>query len=362
LLGLILVVASWAGEAQPAARLTLAPPNGTLPAEFSSLSWVRELADGRIIITDGKDDRLVLADFRTGRVEAISHKGQGPGEYMRALPVWSIGGDSSLLMDSPRRWLLFDGARVVATLAPDAPALAAARGLPRGVDTVGHVYSAAFIPGQGRPIGDSTALLRVARGTAKVDTLTRLKALVPRATSRPDARGFFTFAMPTLDMADEAVSFPDGWLAVVRARPYRVEWRSPEGRWQLGAPLPLPVIRMDDREKHAYVDRMSKATAKPPTPIDSIPDWPATVPPYRSPVTIIASPEGRVVVPRLPSADHPETRYDLVNRRGVLDGVLVLPPNQRLLGFGARSVYTAVIDDDGIERLQRHPWPSGPVK
>ena len=57
------------------------------------------------------------------------------------------------------------------------------------------------------------------------------------------------------------------------------------------------------------------------------------------------------------SADHPETRYDIVNRRGVLDGQLTMPSNERIVSIGATSVYVAVIDDDGIQRLRRHPWP-----
>jgi hypothetical protein len=52
----------------------------------------------------------------------------------------------------------------------------------------------------------------------------------------------------------------------------------------------------------------------------------------------------------------PETRYDIVNRRGVLDGQLVLAPNEHIVGFGATSMYVAVSNDDGIQHLERHPW------
>ena len=207
-------------------RLVLAPANATLAEEFSNLTWARELKDGRLIVTDGRDGRIVVADLRTGKVEPISRKGEGPGEYPRALPVWSIGGDSSAMIDGPRRWLVFDVDRVTATLAQDLPAVAAAKGTPRGADTLGHVFTAAFVPGQGRPIGDSTALLRVSRSTGRADTLAMLKALLPRQTSQPDAKGFFEFVMPTIGTADETTPFADGWVAVVRTDPYRVDWRS----------------------------------------------------------------------------------------------------------------------------------------
>jgi hypothetical protein len=104
------------------------------------------------------------------------------------------------------------------------------------------------------------------------------------------------------------------------------------------------------------MERLAAASGRKASPPDSSPDWPATLPPYRSPVALLAAPDGRVVVPRLASADHPETRYDVVNRRGLLDGQLILRPNERIVGFGAATVYVAVSDDDGIQRLQRHPW------
>ena len=355
------VLAPLGTSAQQSSRLVLAPPNASLAEEFSSLTWARELKDGRVIVTDARDGRVVVADLRTGKVEPISRRGQGPGEYPRALPVWSLGGDSSAMIDGPRRWLLFDGARVVATLAPDNPAVAAAKGAARGADALGHVFSAGSVAGENGPIGDSTLLFRVSRATARVDTITRLRALVARQTSERNAQGYFSFAMPTIGTAEETLPFADGWVAVVRIDPYRVDWRSPDGHWTKGAALPFRVVRMDDREKRSYVERVARSTGNPVTPPDSITDWPATVPPYqssnRSLTFLLASPDGRVLIPRLASTDSPEARYDIVNRRGGLDGQLTLPSNQRIVSFGATSVYVAVTDDDGIQRLRRHPWP-----
>jgi hypothetical protein len=36
---------------------------------------------------------------------------------------------------------------------------------------------------------------------------------------------------------------------------------------------------------------------------------------------------------------------------------LELPADQHIVGFGARSIYVIVTDDDGLQHLQRHPWP-----
>ena len=117
--------------AQQPSRFTLAPASASLAEEFSNLVWARELKDGRVIITDSRDGRIVVADLRAGSVQQIGRKGQGPNEYPRAQPVWSVGGDSSVMMGSPERWLMFDGPRIVATLAPDAPGVSVIRGIAR---------------------------------------------------------------------------------------------------------------------------------------------------------------------------------------------------------------------------------------
>jgi hypothetical protein len=114
---------------------------------------------------------------------------------------------------------------------------------------------------------------------------------------------------------------------------------------------------MDEKEKRAFMARLAAPSRKAPSPPDSIPEWPAIVPAYRSPIQLLAASDGRVLIPRLATADNPETRYDVVNRRGTLDAQLVLAPNERIVGFGRSSVYLAVTDDDGIQRLRRHPWP-----
>jgi hypothetical protein len=356
---LVMPLVSLPGQQIP--QLTLAPANGALTAEFTRLTWARELTNGRVILTDLGDGRLVVADMRSGAIEAIGRKGQGPGEYTTPQPVWSIGGDSSLMMDGARRWLLFVGPRVVATLPPESPAIVAAKGIVRGVDAQGYVFSVARAPAQAGTVADSALLLRVTRAAAHVDTLGKIKVVAPRQVAG-GRDGTFAFAMPTLGTPEEMVPFPDGSVAVVRLNPYRVDWRMPTGAWTRGAPLPVPAVPMDAHEKEAYLRRIAQTTNTPVRSSASITDWPATVPPYESPVRILASPDGRVVISRMPTADHPETRYDIVNRRGVLDGQLAMRPNESIVGFGSASVYIAVTDVDGIQRLRRHPWPVLPAR
>jgi hypothetical protein len=64
-----------------------------------------------------------------------------------------------------------------------------------------------------------------------------------------------------------------------------------------------------------------------------------------------------LLVERLPEGDRAESRYDIVDRKGIRVGELVVKRNQRILGFGAASIYVAETDADGLQRLSQHPWP-----
>jgi hypothetical protein len=89
--------------------------------------------------------------------------------------------------------------------------------------------------------------------------------------------------------------------------------------------------------------------------------WPPTVPPFLSRAglfrNLFAMPDGRLLIERVPTARRPANSYDVIDRLGLLTGTISLPPELRIVGFGARTIYTASLDVSDIERLQRHPWP-----
>src|SRR5688572_21860994 len=90
--------------------VTLRPADATLGEPFTSVYSIRELADGRVLISDnGQDNRLVVADLASGRVRTVGNVGAGPGEYRAAGRLFPLAGDSTLFIDSPQRgywWLL----------------------------------------------------------------------------------------------------------------------------------------------------------------------------------------------------------------------------------------------------------------
>ena len=51
---------------------------GPSPHEFTQVRGFRELADGRGLISDRLDEKLVVADFTAGTVQVIGRTGAGP--------------------------------------------------------------------------------------------------------------------------------------------------------------------------------------------------------------------------------------------------------------------------------------------
>ncbi len=351
--------------AQTSGMLRLKPADATLTEEFTGIEYVRELADRRVLVADTREQRLVIVNFASGTVTPVSRSGSGPGEFRSIDGLFALGGDSTLLVDDAnRRWLLLRGTVVVATGSPDAPATVAANRGERGVDLTGHLLAQLNVGGiRGDPLGrlDSPYVALVDRRTGKADTVGRIRAALRRqvaATYAPDgsmASGRYSFSLFTA--FEQVAIFPDGWIAIARLDPYRVDWRRPTGQWIRGAALPVPAVKLDEREKRAYLARTWGGQGAPPDP-STVTDWPETIPPYSGRVAslALAAPDGRLLVSRTRTAQHEETRYDIIDRRGTLVGQLQLLTSERIIGFGLQSVYVVVTDDDGIQRLQRHPW------
>lgn len=354
--------------AQSLPRIVIKPVNGTLDADFVGLTAVREVADGRVIVTDGRAQQLYQADFGAKTAELLSRKGKGPLEWMSIGFVWATTGDSSIMTDfANQRWLVFDGARPAGTTPPDHPAVRATMFF-QGADRFGHVLTKKSVPmttsgTREYTRKDSQVVLLVDRGSGRMDTIARAREMPRRYTQTLNANGGIssnqTSATESGAQGEEAFLLNDGTIALVRLEPPRVDWRTPDGRWTMGKPLPLRGEPVDAKERARIAqqrkenrDEMRKLglPAPPEPPI-------ATTLPALFALRPMALPDGRIALQRRSTVSTPAVRYVIVNRRGTIDGEITLPQNERMVGFGPRSVYVAVRDDDDVERLRRHPWP-----
>ena len=90
--------------------------------------------------------------------------------------------------------------------------------------------------------------------------------------------------------------------------------------------------------------------------MDSIRSWPATVCPWVGWYAPIPTPDGKLVVYRVPTSEAPGTRYDVIDRQGRVERQIAMPASEAILGFGGKSVYVVTTEND-TQTISRHPWP-----
>jgi hypothetical protein len=357
----------------------LRAPDAELAQEFSIISSVRELADGRVLLSDEKEKRIALVDFRSQSVITLGRQGGGPGEYRQVARLWAIAGDSTLHKEPyDRRLIVLHGGEISRTAGAADSSLRSLPATPLlGVDgRGGMVMATAPRVAEGRLSPDSVCLIRAYRGASRVDTVARLQsplgwaaeAGVSDASGRPARAGSGPPpTRPSYRMAlhgpDQVAVFPDGWIAIARANPYRVDWCPPDRGCSAGPVISSSQPRMTDREKKAYLEIAAKTHGWPPTTdVSATSGWPRVLPPFverpsRLDVgALLAMPDGSVLIERLPSADAMWMRYDIVPRGGVVARQIRLPLGEQIVGFGRESVYVVATDADGLQRLRRHPW------
>ena len=254
-------------QATSVKTVPLSAPDATLQWEFSLATSVRELADGRVLVLDRTEWKLLLGDWTRGSVVPVGRNGSGPGEYLQPSYLLTLGGDSTLLPDARNgRWLVLHGASIVATIGADAPALVNSGRTPTGADFHGHIIVTRPISAGSSPMPrpDSGLLVRIARQTGKADTVASLRArpTTIRVQGPADRPTSVTVTMNPLATGEAAALFPDGWIAVARLDPYRVDWIAPDGKRIMGAPLAFERVRIDDREKEAFIEHQAARSGR----------------------------------------------------------------------------------------------------
>ncbi len=363
---------------QSVAHVTLGRPEAEFADPFDNVTAVRELSDGRVIVTDRFAKTVTLADFRAGTGTAIGREGQGPGEYAFPAGLVALPGDTTLLVDPGQRRFLVIAPSGKPTGLVSFPGNMMGLLRVRGSDRQGRVYmqgSEIGGPEPGARLPDSVPVLRWDRARNRIDTLGRIKGPTIQTSSAgsANARAVVMRAQPFSAQDDWTVG-SDGRVAVVRAGDYHVEWWTPGGRRVNGPAVVYQKVPVGKADKDQFMAasnnprggfRMTVEGGGPgggaapprPAPRPSLgdPDWPEFKPPFRDGTSQVA-PDGTLWVERYGAARAPLV-YDVFDASGRLARQVTFPKGARLVGFGARSVYVATTTEDELETLARYPRP-----
>jgi hypothetical protein len=177
---------------------------------------------------------------------------------------------------------------------------------------------------------------------------------------------------------DAWVVAPDGRIAVVRAAPYRVEWIPLSGPATIGPVIRYKPVAVTAGDKEAMA---SGAVDLPGRKNMGVGRGPRGGPPppagagdpnaraellfadVKTPVRVgfghwpLIDESGRVWVERNLPASERATVFDVFDRDGGLVDRVEIPAGCHLIGFDTRWLYTARVDADDFEHLQRYPLP-----
>jgi hypothetical protein len=354
----------------------LGRPDAVLPRDFSQIRGVRELPDGRVLITDWVDEVVLVADLRRGTVRQIGRKGTGPKEYRLPASLLPLPGDSTLLVDQGNERLAVIGPdlSIARSFSSHRPGMAHTV-IPRGVDSAGRFYYE--IPNWTRPEAEPNDSVIVARwnpSTGREDAIGRVRAETFRKPGRRMQPGlpYVIFAPQDVWQVDR-----EGRIAFVRAGDYHVEWWDPAaGRLTRGPATPYRPLRVSAADRTDYVrgfitsspmgGRGISGLAATPAAMSSpeaiarmVPnqEFAAAPPPFTDFTPRIAA-DGTLWVERSVPAGAPRV-FDIFDRQGVRRHVVAMPRDRRLVAFGVGVLYLAAGNDDGVERLERYRLPAG---
>jgi hypothetical protein len=367
------LVAQERSGAVPERRLTTA--DARFPHTFSSIRGLRELPDGRVMVADGIDEVVLIADLKTGKGDTLGRVGQGPGEYKSPDAIYSLPGGGTLLVDLGNGRLNYLGPdgryRESAPIAQgNMPRLSII--IPRGVDGQGRVY---FQPAMGGPRGgvpDSASVVRWNRAQSAFDTVARVKLPEMKTESSGTANNQRMSQRPRpYPIQDSWNVGPNGQVAIARGREYRVDWITADGRLVRGRPVTVTPVPVRDADKREWVaeqanglrvnmenrngqmtmsfGRGGNPDAEEEEAIEAT-EWPAAKPPFSG---VWVSPAGEAWVERSVPAGSPRV-MDVFDAAGVLKSRVTLPAGRRLVGFGNGVIYLRHSDESDLQHLERY--------
>jgi len=373
-----LVLPTW-GQAQSVPMVSLDDPLYVEAEPFSQVRGVRELSDGRVLVSDWVEERVVLIDPSTSMTMPVGGVGRGPREYRLPAELIGLPGDSTLLVDMGNSRLAVIGPdgiihRSFSTQQPTVP-----YGMhPRGADDAGRLYF--IIPRWARgaapnAVDSAAPVARWDPIDGRVDTLLAVRGVTPRSDAG--------LPRSTLGLPYVPFSLQDGWriladggVVVIRAEGYSVEGITGEGGWWRGGSVPYRPVPVRGADKEAFVRRflaMSPMSGRGPdggmghTPTDQMTEAAVAeiiatnefgdrLPPF-DPALVWLAPDGELWVGRWMPAGEAQV-YDVFDRAGRRRFQVQLGPARQVAGLGDRRLYVTQTDEDGLQVLELYARPA----
>jgi hypothetical protein len=252
----------------------LGPVTAASPSEFASISSVRALSDGSVLVNDLTARKVALLDptLAHSTIIADSTSATSMAYSSRLGGLIPYHGDTTLFVDpQAMSMLVLDEMGKVARVmsvpkAQDATFLIGGPFGNPGMDASGHLVYRTMLRPKMVPPGadgkfvapvpiDSAPIIRFDLNERRADTAGYIKVPAPRVSiNSSEGRVRVTMQMNPLSVTDDWALLPDGNIAVVRGADFRVDLLKPDGTVVKGAKIPFEWQRLSDSSKQAIVD------------------------------------------------------------------------------------------------------------
>ena len=363
------------GDLDAQQLLSLDDPAAAYEQPFSLVGGIRELQNGRVLVSDALEEALYVLDAGLTGAETVAGKGQGPDEYRQPDGLFAWPGDSTLMVDlgNGRMTIVAPGYEFGRTI----PVVQQEEGglqiiIPEGVDDAGRLY---YQPRGDGMIRDSVDIVRwTPESGGAPEPVVRVKLADVTERTSGGGNNMRQEVMPVpLSPEDGWAVGGDGAVVVVRSGDYHVEWSRPDGTVVSGPPVPSEPVAVKTADKEAWAEELaangmmmmvtnengelnaSMRRGGGRTPAVDRFQWPETKPAF-VPETVRVDPAGFAWVERHVAAGE-RPILDVFDSEGRHVAAVTIPQRSQLRAFGNGSLYLTRWDDLGFQWLERYDRP-----
>jgi hypothetical protein len=387
-------------SAQEIPEKELPKPAATLTSDIESVRGVHELKDGRVLIVEGRAQKLLLGDFATGKVTMRMETGPEDNQFRTLMGLWAWPGDSVASIDPVKaRMMIFGPDGTMARTVKMGEPMTQQFGAPAGRGGDAAAAPAGGAPGPRGPrmpqlrylVGTQTAfgtgfpqrgaptpptvppprapfpIVRYNLQSLTYDTVTQLMpAQAPRQPLLNPTLATYTAYIGTqpLQAVDTWTVLSDGTVAVVRGASYKIDLFAPDGTRSQVGPVPYTPIPVSKDDKKRLIDEYKgnvgqmlrtnpRAANGATVGFEEPTSWPDNNPPFRADIAPHVDRQDRIWLATRCAKDDQARCYDVIDRTGARVARYRLPPKTSIVAFGAGSVYTVSQAKDK-DALQRH--------
>jgi hypothetical protein len=332
---LLLLLAACGESGPPAPTVELRAGPDTVPSGYAEIQDAVWLGASRWAVVAPLDVAVGVVDLEAATVTPLGGK-----------DTREIRNPASVFLTNDTLYVSDWGLRRVGLWSRDGrllraiPAPATTRGvLPSDRDASGTWYlDLKPAPGHdGSGNRDSAAVVAADPVFRALDTVARLAPLDLAEVTGDAGRRFEPRA---LSGNDRWGVLPDGSVWVARVYENRVDWRSRDGEWEKGDPLPDRVLEVSQYDREMFYRRFPpelRAT------VERLP-FAAVKPPFEAGFT---SPSGTVWLEKSRAPSDSAGRYHEVDRAGRLIREIRVPGPGRIVAVGAEAALVAERVSDG---------------